>query len=362
MFRSGQSRSRSRSPPHGFRWNSGVNSRNRTRAGGLTQPCRDFAVGNCRRGSHCHFLHDDKQSYEDSWESRHRQDGAPRYSTPHESGDYSRTSGRSNEACIIFAKGRCRTGASCKYVHHGNHDAFGKASGDESYTERDIDRKSIENSFRQGGRHYANHSSNTPCKFFAFGNCRNGKDCRFSHDSQAIRSPNRRLRDDRLRSNQDEEQALDRPKLSDSYSPNGRVRDRWGSDGSVAAEVDKDRDGPKQNDLVAVSDTTKLIEDNKKGIMGAPEPGFIWPMSEGWDHSLDKNRVHNELPSPIDKKKANRWTADNAADNTLISQSVGRGIWPGDEKMSPDWNYGARSSSHIKEEHGQNKQQVAPGN
>ncbi|XP_058731042.1 zinc finger CCCH domain-containing protein 38-like isoform X2 [Vicia villosa] len=363
-----RSRSQSRSPPRGFRY-SAVDDENRTRVGDdenrtrvgrLIRPCRDFAAGSCRRGSHCHFLHHDKQSYEDSRESRHMQDG-PRYCNPRESGDYSLTSRRSNEACIHFAKGRCRAGESCKYVHHGNSDEFDEVSADESSRRREIDRRHIDSSFKQGALHYPNHSGNIPCKFFAFGNCRNGKDCRFSHDRQAFTSPIRRLRDDRSRSNHGEDQELDRQIVSNSVTPNERRRDgRRGSDGSMA-DVDKVWDGPKPNNLVAVSVTANLVEDNKKGILGAPEPGFmVWPMNNGLDHSSDRNRIHNESPFTIDKE-ANCRTAENAADNILISQSVGGGFWPGDEKMSPDWNYGARSSSHINEEHGQNKQEGAPG-
>ncbi|KAJ1405061.1 Zinc finger, CCCH-type [Sesbania bispinosa] len=348
--------SRSRSPPHGFMWDSGVIDKNRASAGRLTQPCRDFAAGKCRRGSHCHFLHLGNQNFEDSWESRHRQDGAPRYSAAHESGDYCLTSGRSDEACINFLKGRCRMGASCKYVHHDNSDGFGKVSADESSRDRVINRRHMENSFEQGGWRYPNHIG-TPCKFFAFGNCRNGKHCRFSHDRQACRSPNRRLSDDRTRINQGGDQVLDRPKLSDSDTPNRRIRDdRWCSDGSIAA-VDKVWDGPNKNHLVAVFDTAKLVEDNKNGVMSFT----AWPMSDGWGHNLDKNRVHGESPFSSYKKEANCWTAENAIDNIRISQSVDRSIWPGDEKMSPDWNYGERSSSRIKEEHRQNKQQVSPG-
>ncbi|MCH84185.1 zinc finger CCCH domain-containing protein 38-like, partial [Trifolium medium] len=351
-----RSRSQSRSPSRGFRY-SDVDDRNRMGAGRSTKPCRDFAVGNCRRGSHCHFLHHDNQSYEDSRESRHRQDG-PRYSNPRESGDYSLTNRRSDKACINFAKGRCRTGESCRYVHHGKSDGFDKVSAYESSRERDVDRRHMDISFKQDGQHNPNHKSNIPCKYFALGNCLYGKDCRFSHDRHSFTSP--RLRDDRSRSNQGEDQVLDRQKMSDSVTPNGRPRDdRWVSDGSMA-DVDKVWDGPKQNDLVAVSDTAKLIEDKK--IISAPEPGFMtWPTNDGLDYSLNQNRVHNESPFSIDKKEANCRTEENAVDNILLSQSLGGGIWPGDEKMSPDWNYGARSSSHIKDEDGHNKHQVAPG-
>ncbi|RDX91346.1 Zinc finger CCCH domain-containing protein 38, partial [Mucuna pruriens] len=353
--------SRSRSPPHGFKWDSGVNDRNRMRAGGSTQPCRDFAAGKCRRGSHCHFLHHDNQNHEDSWENKCREDGAPRYSAPHESRDYSLKSGRSNEACINFAKGRCRMGASCKFVHHNNSDGHGKVSVDEVTRDREIDRRNRDNSFEQGGGHGPNRNGDTLCKFFANGNCRNGKFCRFSHDRQACRSPNRRSRDDRWASNPGgDHHLLDRPKLSGSVSPNRRPRDdRWGSDGNKA-DADKVWNSSKQNDTV-VSDTAKLVEDKSENV-DAAEPGFApLPTRDGWGHSLDKSRVHGEQPFSSDKKEADSWIAGNTAANMNGSQSIGADIWLGDAKMSPDWDYKVGSSSCIKEKHEQNKHGIRQG-
>ncbi|KAL2657335.1 hypothetical protein AAZX31_04G195400 [Glycine max] len=354
--------SRSRSPPHGFRWDSGVNDRNRMRAGGSTQPCRDFAAGKCRRGSHCHFLHDN-QNHEDSWEDKYREDGAPRYSAPHEGRDYSLKSGRSNEACINFPKGRCRMGASCKFVHHNNSDGHSKVSVDELAREREIDRRHRDSSFEQGGGHGPNRSGDTLCKFFANGHCRNGKYCRFSHDRQACRSPNRRSRDDRWASNPGGDyHMLDRPKLSDSVSPNRRPRDdRWGSDGN-RADADKVWDSPKRNDTVAVSDTAKLVEDKSENVVAA-EQGFT-PLAtrDGWGHSLDKSRVHGEQPFSSDKKEADSWITGNNAANMHGSQSIGTDIWLGDDaKMSPDWDYRVRSSSCIEEKHEQNKHGITQG-
>ncbi|XP_061363614.1 zinc finger CCCH domain-containing protein 55-like isoform X2 [Gastrolobium bilobum] len=354
--------SRSQSPPHGLRFDAGVNDRNRMRSGGSTLPCRDFAAGKCRRGSQCHFLHHDNRNHEDSWESKHREGGAPRYSTPHESRDLSLKSGRSSEACIDFAKGRCRMGASCKYVHHNNSDGYGKISVDEFTREREIDRRRRDSSFEQGGGHWPKRSGDTPCKFFAYGNCRNGKNCRFSHDRQASRSPNRRVRDVRLASNPvGDHQMLDRSNLSNSVSPNRRLRDdRWGLDGNMV-DADKVCDSPKRNDTVAVSDTAKLVED-KSGSMGATEPGFTaWPVKDGWGCSLDKSRVHGEPPFLSDKKEADCWIAENTGAKMHGSQSIGTDIWSGDAKMSPDWNYRVGSSNHIEEEHGQNKHGITQG-
>ncbi|KAG5041283.1 hypothetical protein GLYMA_05G190500v4 [Glycine max] len=123
-------RSRSRSPPRSFRWDSG-------RVGGLTQPyCRDFVAGKCRRGNRCRFLHHDDQNYGNSWENRHI------YSAPNENNNYSRTIGRSyNRTCFHYAQGRCKMGASCKYVHHDN-----------------FDRRRTESCLEQGVQHGSNQN------------------------------------------------------------------------------------------------------------------------------------------------------------------------------------------------------------
>ncbi|KAE9587336.1 putative transcription factor C3H family [Lupinus albus] len=349
--KTGRSRSvrsnQSRSPPHGFKRDSGFNDRNRTKAGRSTQPCREFAAGKCKRGSQCNFLHHDNQNYEDSLESKHREDGAPK-STPHDNRDPSHRSGRSNEDCINFAKGRCRMGASCNFVHN-NSDGYSKDSAHESTRERENDRRRRDDSFDQGGGHH--RSGPTPCKFFANGNCRNGKSCRFSHDRQTYGSPNRRSMDDRWGNNPGGDyQMLDTPKLIDSGSPTGRQRDdRWGSDGNMV-----EKDNPKRNDAIAVSDTAKLVED-KCGNMGATDPGFtVWPTKDGWGLGLDKNRVHGEPTFLNDKKETDHRMAENAGANMCVSQPMGTSNWSDDE-MSPDWNYRVGSSSHNQEEHEQSK-------
>lgn len=329
------------------------------RVGGSTQQCRDFAAGKCRKGSHCNFLHLNNQNNDSSWEGMHREDGVPRYSATHESEDHSFKSGRSNGACINFAKGRCRMGTSCKFVHHNSSDGYGKVSMDELTRENEVDRRRRDSSFEQGGGHRPIRTSDMPCKFFANGNCRNGKYCRFSHDSQLYRSPSRRLRDGGWASNPGgDHQMLDRQKSSDSMNPTGRPKDdSWGSDVNVVNTV-KIRDSPKRNDTVAVYDTSKLIED-KCGNVGATEPGFTaWPR-DGGDHGLDKSQVHEEPPFLSDKKEADCLIAENTG-NTHGSQSIGRDIWLGDAEMSPDWNYKMGSSCHI-EEDGQNKHGISQG-
>ncbi|KOM30596.1 hypothetical protein LR48_Vigan01g015000 [Vigna angularis] len=304
---SSPSRSRSRSPRN-FRWDSRTSDRC-----GMRAACRYFPYGKCRRGSKCLFLHGDNKKIDDSRVSSRRQDGSLLYSSP---------SGRSKGTCINYANGRCRMGESCKYMHHENSSKFNKTSMDESTGEMEIDRRCRGSSFEEGGR---NQRSDIPCKFYPFGNCRYGKDCRFSHDRQASGSPSRGFKDDLLRSS-DGDQALDRPESSE-VSLHGKLMDDGEDlDGSVAGA------------------------DNKKGIMVDPEPGFnTLPVGDERGHSLDKNTVHGESTFSSEVKEAK-----SDSSNVHTCQSVGN------EKMSHNWNYGVTSPIPIKEEHEQSKQQVTP--
>ncbi|KAK2444989.1 zinc finger CCCH domain-containing protein [Trifolium repens] len=315
-------------------------------------------------GASCKFMHDnDSDGYGkvsmDEF-TREREDRAPRYPATHEGGDHSLKRGRSNEVCTNFAKGRCRMGTSCKFVHDNDSDGYGKVFMDEFTREREIDRRHRDNSFEQGGRHVPNRTSDTPCKFFANGNCRNGKFCKFSHDRQACRSPDRRLRDDRWARNPGRDhQMLDRQKSSHSISPNRRLRDdKWGSDGDVA-DPDRVGDSPKRNNTV--SDTAKLIE-NKSGNVDATDPGFTTlSITDGYGHELDKSELHGKPPISSDTKEADCWIEEDTGANMHGSHSIVKtDIWPGDAEMSPDWNYKTGSSSHM-EEPGQNKHGIRQG-
>ncbi|KAJ7945260.1 Zinc finger CCCH domain-containing protein 38 [Quillaja saponaria] len=353
--------SRSRSPIHGLRQDSAVHDRSRSRPRGAALVCRDFAAGKCRRGSNCHFLHHDYESNEDTWEGRHMKDGAPRYPAPLDSKDCSVRSGRSNEPCINFARGKCRIGASCKYIHHGNLDGFSKGSLDELTREREFDRRNRDNSFDRGGGHDPQRSVSTPCKFFGAGNCRKGKYCRFSHDSQARVSPNGRYRDERRRTYSGEDQVLDDAKWSGALSPDGRSRDdRWGKDNNTI-DVGKAWDGPKRIEIVSVSDNTKLCDD-KNGNMSWPEPGFTTlPGGDGWGHSLDKNKVRGDQIVDNEKKEGNQWKIENAGTSMEIPESKVTEKWLGDD-MSPDWNYTVEPSNPVKDDHIQKTQGLTLSN
>ncbi|KAL5054092.1 hypothetical protein RYX36_034774 [Vicia faba] len=124
------------------------------------------------------------------------------------------------------------------------------------------------------------------------------------------------------------------------------------------ADSDRVGDRLKQSDIISVSDTAKLME-NESGNVGATEPGFTaLPMTDEWGHGLDKSRLHGTPPISNDKKEGNRWIAGNTGANMHSSQSLGTmDIWPGDAEMSPDWNYKTGSSSHM-EEDAQNKRGI----
>ncbi|KAL5754056.1 hypothetical protein ACOSP7_022276 [Xanthoceras sorbifolium] len=332
---------RSRSPVRGFRRESEVYGRSRGRSGVSAQLCKDFAVGRCRRGQHCPFSHQSSQSYEDSWESRHRKAGAPKYSAPHESREYPMRSGRSNE------------------------------STDELIKERENDRRNRDASLERDSEHEPRRSGDIPCKFFAAGNCRNGKYCRFSHSSQAHTSPSRRSRDERLvRSHNldDMEKSWNGPKYSDTDSfphaaklseknermgVNRRSReDRWVRSNN-ADDMEKLWDGPKWSDADTFRGAAKLSHDQNERI-GAPEPRFVdWSKDERWPHNLDQDAVHADQKAgsqeAVENKKVEALPCkmENSLVGMGVSESGGTENWLGDMEMSPDWNFGVQSSSHA---------------
>ncbi|KAF3440677.1 hypothetical protein FNV43_RR18961 [Rhamnella rubrinervis] len=317
-----RSRSRSRSPLRSFRRESGFLDRSKSRPGVSGQLCKDFVTGRCRRGSHCQFLHQCNEDYEDIWDNRQRKGGNSRYSTPRDARDYSLRSGRSTY-CTDFVKGRCRRGESCKFEHHGAPDGFSKGPVSEVSREKENDRRKRDTSIEQSVDHEPRRSSDIPCKFFAAGNCRNGKYCRFSHHSQT------------------------------RASPNGKSKhDKWGPRHKLD-DVGQVWDGPEWRDSAIVPDAAKLSED-KNGIIGAQEARSTWSVNDnGWGSSLNNDNetcgeptVSNEADK-ISEKEALRWKADNTGTRMGLSESKHAEKWLGGMDMSPDWNYEIQSSNYV---------------
>lgn len=329
-----RSRGRSRSPIHGVRRESGFRDRSRSR-GASTQLCRDFTAGRCRRGSHCHFLHQDNQHYEDSWESRHGKDGDSKYSSSHDTRDYTSKMGRSTSYCTDFIRGKCQRGASCRYAHDGASDGFSKVYGNDVIRERE-NHRNRDASFERGGE-AEDRRNDVPCKFFAAGNCRNGKYCRFSHHSRAGASPDGRSRDDRPRD------------------------DRW-HQGHNSDDADGPVDGPKLSEWSeAVTVSTALKSENKNAKLTAPEPRFTgWSMDDTrWGHCLDKEKKTGGDPAvgpevvESNEEAGHLWMKEHAGAGMGVSEPRGADKWLGD--MSPDWKYGVQSMNHVvKEERGHN--------
>ncbi|XWS44743.1 hypothetical protein CRYUN_Cryun15aG0073600 [Craigia yunnanensis] len=190
------SRSRSRSPVCGIKRQSGFHERTRSRSGVSTQLCKDFMAGRCRRSSQCQFLHHDIQSDEDGWNNRQKRAGTSKYFTPNDGKVYLIKSGRSTDICTDYLKGNCRRGASCRLSHDGASDGFSRGSINQVSRGRENNRRNRITIPERDSEHEARRSNDVPCKYFAAGNCYNGKYCRFSHHVQAHASPERRSRGD----------------------------------------------------------------------------------------------------------------------------------------------------------------------
>ncbi|KAK8271321.1 hypothetical protein V6Z12_D11G254900 [Gossypium hirsutum] len=391
--------SRSRSPVRSVRWQSGLHERTRNRSGVSTQLCKDFMAGRCRRGSQCHFLHQDIQSREDGWDNRQKRAGVSKYITHDDCKDYLVKSGRSTDCCTDYLKGNCRRGASCRFAHDGATDGFSRRTTNEISSERENTKRNRIRTPDRDGEREARRSSDIPCKFFASGNCHNGKYCRFSHHGQARASPDRRSRGDRgvwCPSSINVDRLQDGPTLRDTDA-SFNVNKSWNaperSDANVINEAEIPWTGPKWSDLDASNDAnnswtgskwsdaeasndannswtgskwsdtgaylgaTKFSKDTI-GKKGASEPRFSnWSMDEKWQHNYDVSGKNIEADVQykkvdIDKDEQTPRKIENSGVNIGVSEPKGAEESLGDMEMSPEWNYKIQSSIKKELSHG----------
>ncbi|XP_065877344.1 zinc finger CCCH domain-containing protein 38 isoform X2 [Euphorbia lathyris] len=312
---SSQSRSRSRSPMRGFGQESGLYDRSRSRSGASAQVCKDYASGWCRRGNHCQFLHG--QTYEDGWE-RQRKSMTPKYPMPHDSREYPTGSGRSTNCCTEFLKGSCRRGSSCRFSHHGASHVAGKVSSNEVTRERNNDRRQRDASLERYNDREPRRAAAIPCKFFAAGNCRNGKYCRFAHQDQIYASPDR-SRDGRI--------------SLDHSADVGKPWTKWST----------------------TSDGGNLSEDKDEIIGATNQRETARSVENRWGHCLEEEKKLSDTLTDdriveSEKNEVLPWKKENADDSKLASEQRVSENWLGDMDMSPEWNYKVQPSKPIIDE------------
>ncbi|XP_059280124.1 zinc finger CCCH domain-containing protein 55-like [Lycium ferocissimum] len=185
---------RSHSPLHNSKRDPYASGDRRTGPRMSSQVCRDFAAGNCRRGSDCRFFHPDGANHRDGGHSednlaerlgsrperghisRYAAREGPGYQSRdrlpdmhHLEDELHRNRSRGTITCRDFVKGNCRWGASCRFSHDG-------ASGD------NYDKGTRSASFDHGQDNQASRTGKSLCKYFAAGKCLM-VDCKFSHDA-----------------------------------------------------------------------------------------------------------------------------------------------------------------------------------
>ncbi|KAK4754198.1 hypothetical protein SAY87_002302 [Trapa incisa] len=229
-----RSRSRSRSPSRGFRQKSNYD-RNK---GTWQAVCRDFNSGRCRRGNDCPLVHQGNKNFDNIRECRDRKGGMLNYPSVHDATEYP---SKSND----------------------------------------------------GHEREWNRSNDTLCKFFAAGNCRSGKNCRFSHGKTG-KSP----------------------------------------------EANKYREDHKRMDLGPIPDAGKFEENN--GRRGAVDQRVN-------DRFLDGQR---ESQFENERQAWNNLTTGDSSIICLETRSAEK-VLDDAAGISPVWNYSQKTSNHIEDKHHQ---------
>eukprot|EP00927_Polykrikos_kofoidii_P053728 TRINITY_DN4828_c0_g3_i1.p1 TRINITY_DN4828_c0_g3~~TRINITY_DN4828_c0_g3_i1.p1 ORF type:complete len:1132 (-),score=141.05 TRINITY_DN4828_c0_g3_i1:52-3366(-) len=140
-----------------------------------TKLCRHFKRGYCRDGEDCGFAHgpadlEKAHSLSDGVEHvRHPSHTSGLSALPADSGVQ-----RIPKMCGFFAKGECKKGRECDFLHPTNDDwtpADGKHEHDQAWLGR------------------SRPKTHRLCVFFENGSCKKGDDCEFSHGSKDMEQP-----------------------------------------------------------------------------------------------------------------------------------------------------------------------------
>ncbi|KAK3043806.1 hypothetical protein RJ639_000505 [Escallonia herrerae] len=309
-------RSRSSSPLHDYThdlrgW---IDKRN-SGSGIASRPCKDFAVGKCRRGSHCRFFHQDnfdsknavrsERDITERWRSRPERGAISKYDdykTPDGSLDkvydgqrsYYRADeplkerSKDSNGCRDFLKGRCHRGASCRYPH-------------DSDAGLNYDRRIRSASDVHDHRRQSNRSGKAPCKFFLMGKCHRD-DCRFSHDTPVSRSFDERSDEDRWgHSSDDKNKSWNGPRWDDATEK--LTDDRWGHN---LDDKKKSWNGPTWDDGAKLSsDAAKSTGwgDSSHGNINFQDVAAEKQTGDRWGHNSDGKRKSWNGPTWDDAAK-----------------------------------------------------------
>jgi len=143
-------------------------------------PCKFYSEGSCRNGDTCRFSHDGATPGPSAPRGKGG-GGGGELSGYGESKAPQKWDASVGAPCKFYAEtGHCKNGDTCRFAHDGVAAAQSRSGGEMS---------SYQGESKATSRQLWDATAGAACKFFAeTGSCKNGDNCRFSHDEAATSS------------------------------------------------------------------------------------------------------------------------------------------------------------------------------
>ncbi|KIO11273.1 hypothetical protein M404DRAFT_839480 [Pisolithus tinctorius Marx 270] len=132
------------------------------------QRCRYYSAGRCNKGSDCNFSHGSEDSLaSDCWGESTSVVEAVNHPATHSRNEH-------QKLCRYWKAGKCKSGSDCKFSH-GTEDSLASDCWGDSTGAVEAVNPPATRSWDERQK---------TCSYWKAGNCKNGSDCKFSHETE----------------------------------------------------------------------------------------------------------------------------------------------------------------------------------